>query len=245
MKIKILFFFILFIVMQILNCCKSNNLSNNYNVELKNKLKNILYKDQIYREYFDTETSDIRKSEILQDLKISKDSMDNDKWGILNNIDKDNLEEVEKIIKVYGYPGKSLVGEPENTAAFYVIQHSNKIIEYYNLIKKAGENKELPFKYVAMMLDRKLVTEGKAQIYGTQIFGKSIKCGEKEEFVMYVLPIKDPQTVNKRRREVGFETTVEQNAEKFGIKYQPYSYKEINDIDFFCKIIKKNFAEKK
>ena len=32
---------------------------------------------------------------------------------------------IDKIISKYGYPGKSLVGEPENF--FYVIQHSNKI----------------------------------------------------------------------------------------------------------------------
>ncbi|MEZ7508267.1 hypothetical protein QO190_05330 [Cloacibacterium sp. Arc13] len=232
MKIRILLFFILFFVMQMLNSCKSNAISNHYNIELKNKLKNILYYDQIYREYFDTETTDKRKTEILQELNITKEKIDHNKWGIINDIDKENLKEVEKIIKIFGYPGKSLVGEPENTAVFYVIQHSNKISEYFDLIREAGKRKELPFKYVAMMIDRKLVSEGKSQIYGTQLFGKSIQCSGQEKFVIYVLPIKNHLNVNKRRKRAGFDTTVEQNAERFGIKYIPYTFENLEKIDF-------------
>lgn len=93
----------------------------------------------------------------------------------MRKIDSLNIHKVEQIIAKYGYPGKTMVGEPENTAVFYVIQHSNKIQKYYPLIEKAGKSGELPFKYTAMMLDRKLSGEGKEQVYGTQVFMQTVK----------------------------------------------------------------------
>ena len=35
-------------------------------------------------------------------------------------------------------PGKSLVGEPANETAYYVIQHSDKIEQYFPVVEKAG-----------------------------------------------------------------------------------------------------------
>ena len=84
-----------------------------------------------------------------------------------------------------------------------------------------------------MMLDRKLANEGKEQIYGTQIYGKRIinKQTGKEEFFYYVVPIKDAKNVNKRRKEAGFELTVEENAKRLGVeKYIEYTYEELNKI---------------
>src|SRR5688500_6785898 len=94
-------------------------------------------------------------------------TLNNSGQKIMNTIDKKNTERIEKIIDKYGYPGKSLVGEPENTAAFFAIQHSPKIKQYFPLIEKAARDKEIPFVNYALMLDRKLVQEGKEQIYGT------------------------------------------------------------------------------
>lgn len=202
------------------------------NVELKKELDSILFKDQIYREFVDTETSESRKDSIAKLTHHSKEELLNNVWGIINTVDKENLEKVEKIIAQYDYPGKTMVGEPTNTAVFYVIQHSDKIKEYYPLIEKAAKKKELPMHFAAMMLDRKLLSEGKPQIYGTQLYGRQItnkETGEKE-FFMYVQPIKNPIKVNKRRKKAGFETTVEENALKFNVVYKPYTFEELNKI---------------
>jgi hypothetical protein len=154
-------------------------------------------------------------------------------WKIMQQIDSINLKKVEAIIVNYGYPGKTLVGEPANTTVFYVIQHNSSIIpKYYPLIEKAGKKGELPFKYVAMMLDRKLSNEGKEQVYGTQVYSIQItnpKTGKKE-FFEYVIPIKDAKNVNKRRKKAGFDTTVEENTKRFGFDYKPYSLEEIKKI---------------
>ena len=205
---------------------------NTINEPLKRELESILSTDQGVREYIVGNPGERRKDSLAALLKIPKDSLDLNPWGCMANIDKINLAKVEKIITQYGYPGKSLVGEPANTAVFFVIQHSPKIEKYFPLIENAAKTKELPFEYYALMLDRKLALAGKEQIYGTQIFTKSITdsvTGTKKKF-SYVVPIKDPARVNKLRKEAGFNQTVEENAKRLGVIYKPYTYEQIRKI---------------
>ena len=200
--------------------------------QLKMQLDSILVTDQGIREYYDTETSDLRKDILSKSLGYTRSELEEQRWTIWQTIDSINLIKVEKIISKYGYPGKTMVGIPENTAVFYVIQHSDKIAKYYPLIEKAGKTGELDFKYSAMMLDRKLTNEKKEQIYGTQVYMQMItnpKSGKKEPFE-YVLPINKPKTVNERRRKAGFGTTVEENALRLGVVYKKYTYKELEQI---------------
>ncbi|WP_199139470.1 DUF6624 domain-containing protein [Pedobacter sp. ASV12] len=203
------------------------------NVELKKQLDTILQQDQGIREFIDTETSEQRKDQLAQLFGMSKEQLRQKVWTLMAKIDSANFKKVERIISKYGYPGKSLVGEPANTAVFYVIQHSpSQIPKFYPLIEKAGKEGELPFEYVAMMLDRKLTNEGKLQIYGTQIYSVQItnpKTGQKE-FFSYVMPIEDAKNVNKRRKEAGFKLTVEENTQRFGFVYKEYTPEEIKKI---------------
>ena len=127
------------------------------------QLDSILVTDQGIREYYDTETSDLRKDILSKLLGYTRSELEEQRWTIWQTIDSINLIKVEKIISKYGYPGKTMVGIPENTAVFYVIQHSDKIAKYYPLIEKAGKTGELDFKYSAMMLDRKLTNEKKSR----------------------------------------------------------------------------------
>jgi hypothetical protein len=200
---------------------------------LKKQLDSILVSDQGIREYLDTKVTESRKDSLSLLLGYSRTDLDKNKYGIMKKIDSVNLVQVEAIIKQHGYPGKSKVGEPTNEAVFYVIQHvPNKIPLYYKLIKRAGKSGELPYKYVAMMLDRKLTGQGKRQIYGTQGFMVMLtdpQTGQRKLF-SYIMPIKNPGGVNKRRRKAGFDTTVEENAKRFDIEYKPYTRKEIKKI---------------
>lgn len=205
---------------------------NPIHMELKKQLDTILRYDQGIREFGDTETTDKRKDTLAQLLNYPRAELNKNAYAISRKIDSVNLEKVERIIKEYGYPGKTMVGEPANTAVFYVIQHSGKISTYYPLIEKAGKSGELPLKYMAMMLDRKLGQEGKPQLYGTQVYMEMVlnpKTGKKEPFE-YVIPIEDAKNVNKRRKEAGFDSTVEENALRFGIVYKEYTLEQINKI---------------
>jgi hypothetical protein len=203
------------------------------NTALKKQLDSILQLDQGIREFGDTETSEKRKDTIAALFNSSKEMLKQKQWKLMKEIDSVHLKKVEAIIAKYGYPGKTLVGEPTNSAVFYVIQHNPDVIpKYYPLIEKAGKKGELPFKYTAMMLDRKLSNEGKEQVYGTQVYSMQItnpKTGKKE-FFQYVIPIKDANNVNKRRKKAGFDTTVEENTKRFGFVYKAYTLEEIKKI---------------
>ena len=122
---------------------------------------------------------------------------------------------VEKVFKLKGYPGKSLVGEGTNTAAWYVLQHNpDKIPQYLPMIKKAGEAGEIPFRLVAMMEDRYLMNQGKMQVYGTQ----GMSYGDGEPFIW---PIENVETINERRKKAGFDETIEVYAKNlFGDDFE-------------------------
>ena len=145
-------------------------------------------------------------------------------------LDSLNLITIAEIIEKYGYPGKTLVGEPTNISAWLVIQHSDKIEKYFPVIKKAGENHEIPMTLVAMMEDRMLMDQGLAQIYGSQGNGKYFKNSEtgQYEYMMIIWPIKDPENVNKLRKSVGFTSTIEEYSKMLGIDYKVFSIEEIN-----------------
>lgn len=126
--------------------------------------------------------------------------------------DDENLGKIEEILAKYGYPGKSLVGEPENKTAWIVIQHSAKIKQYLPIIKEAAEKKEIPFTLYAMMLDRQLMQEGKEQIYGTQGTSFNIMKSGVTETISLIWPIKNFNEVNKLRKKVGFSETIDSYA---------------------------------
>jgi len=217
------------VVLIAINCTAQTKV----NESLKKDLVEILFTDQIYREYIDNATTEERREEIANLTKQNPKYLRQNIYQMIPKIDSTNFSKIEKIIDHFGYPGKTLVGEPANTVAFYVIQHNPaKIPKYYPIIEDAGKKNEIPFRLVAMMLDRKLANEGKEQIYGTQVYGKKIinKQTGKEEFFMYVVPIKDVKNVNKRRKEAGFESTVQENAKSLDVEYKEYTYEDLSKI---------------
>ncbi|WP_350291371.1 BT_3928 family protein [uncultured Croceitalea sp.] len=178
-----------------------------FNLELKKSLDSVMALDQKYRSDWTPEN-----------------------WSKQIKIDSSNLNYVEKIITDNGYPGKSLVGEKAGVAAWYVIQHSNKIDEYLAIMKQAAEAGELPFMLYAMMLDRYLTNQNKPQIYGTQSSSWYINSPKE---ITFMWPLKNKDSVNIWREEAGFSQSFEESAkdmygEDFEIKY--YTIKEINKL---------------
>ena len=116
---------------------------------------------------------------------------------------------VDSIIGQYGYPGTSLVGSETDRAAWYVIQHSERIDEFLPQVQVAAETGELPYRLYAMMLDRSLMGQGLPQKYGTQ--GRSYFMNTPEE-INLIWPIENPENVNALRAEAGFDQTVEEST---------------------------------
>ena len=200
------------------------------NLQLKSQLDTIYYKDQALREISQPQTTKDKKQRVLREFNCSEDEFIKNGWKIIADQDSLNLISVKEIIEKYGYPGKTLVGEPTNKSAWLVIQHSKEIKKYFPIIKKAGENNEIPMTLVAMMEDRMLMDQGFEQIYGSQGNGKYFKNKEtgQYEYIMIIWPIKDPEKVNDLRKSIGFKTTIEEYSKILGIDYKVYSIEEIN-----------------
>jgi hypothetical protein len=140
----------------------------------------------------------------------------------MHRADSSNLRRVEEIIWRYGYPGQSLVGSPANMAAWYVLQHSTKIPQYLVWVKGAAEAGEIPFRFYAQMLDRKLMDDGQEQVYGTQWAGYTVldHATGKQHTIAFIWPVRDPTRVDKLRRQAGLTTTLAESSAALGIPYQ-------------------------
>lgn len=202
------------------------------NLNLKKELDSIYFEDQRYRELLFSDLYKNKSDSIANSYKISSKELQNYLMSTMQKVDSSNMTRVEQILNQYNYPGKTLVGTHTNEAAFYVIQHSQYIDKYLPIIKKAADDKELPFKLYAMMLDRSLMDNGKEQIYGTQGQGFEVIDSEsgKREIKKIIWPIKDASTVNSKRKKAGFDQTVEQNAKRLGIEYKVLTLQEVKKL---------------
>ncbi|WP_445384402.1 BT_3928 family protein [Robiginitalea sp. IMCC44478] len=173
---------------------------------LKKNLDSILERDQLYRG------------------NLTPENM-----GKQYQIDQQNIVYIDSIISEYGYPGTSLVGPNTDRAAWYVIQHSERIDEFLPQIKIAAETGELPFRLYAMMLDRSLMNQGLPQQYGTQAMTYFWNTPEE---INLIWPIEDHENVNQRRKAAGFTQTIEEYAGEIldGEDYRVYTMEELKEI---------------
>ncbi|MGA9240289.1 DUF6624 domain-containing protein, partial [Robiginitalea sp.] len=182
--------------------------SEKYPQELKSYLDSILVLDQKYRANFSMDT-----------------------WGKQVKIDQENMVAIDSILGQYGYPGTSLVGPGTDRAAWYVIQHSERIDEFLPQIEVAAETGELPYRLYAMMLDRSLMGQGLPQKYGTQ--GMSFFMNTPEE-INLIWPVEDPENVNALRAAAGFSQTIEESTVDLfgeGSEYIQYTLEEVAEIE--------------
>jgi len=201
-----------------------------YQPALKRELDSIYAVDQRYRLMLFDPQHRQRPDSLARLLGVTRESLNEQIQRRLQHSDSTNLQRIRVILQQYGYPGKTLVGEPTNETVWLVIQHSPEIDRYLPLIKKAAEKGELPYFLYAQMLDRQLMRDGKEQLYGTQGFGYSPVnpgTGRREPQPPFIWPIKDPAHVNERRRKVGFDTTVEESARRLGIPYRVVTLEEV------------------
>ncbi len=120
-----------------------------------------------------------------------------------------NAAALRAIIADHGWPGRSLAGEDGAEAAWLVVQHAigepDFMRDGLKLIADAVRRDEAPAWQAAMLDDRIRVSEGRPQLYGTQLEpdedGRARPC-----------PMEDPKGVEDRRRAVGLEPLTERLA---------------------------------
>ena len=117
----------------------------------------------------------------------------------------DSLNEVKakNIIKHYGFPGFSLVGEAGSSRFWAIIQHCDDDIpfqeEVLRLMKIQLAKNNASKKNYAYLLDRVLVSKNQRQVYGTQCH-LNAKTHQFEPF-----PLQYPSKVDALRKSVGLE----------------------------------------
>lgn len=161
----------------------------NYNKPLQAKLLAIFDDDQ-----------SIRQEYIAAEKEFGHQSQQTDSLGkIMMFRDSINLIKVTEILDEYGWVGADIVGGQANQTLFLVIQHSDLKTQqkYLPMMREAVRNNKASSNALALLEDRVALGEGRRQIYGSQIGF------DNESNKSYVLPLEDPDNVDKRRAEVG------------------------------------------
>ena len=194
-------------------------------LSLKQRLDSIAALDNKYRSLMQTQSLEERKK-MGESMGLSEAEYSGDLSQMQTVLDSVNMIFIERYFLNNGYPGKSVVGEESSLVAWNVLQHNpDKIPLYLPLVKKAAEDGEIPKTSAAIMEDRYLMMEGKPQIYGTQGMSYDDTRGS------FIWPLENPENVNERRKEAGFEETIEAYAKVlFGddYVYKPRTMEQIN-----------------
>ncbi|WP_288423827.1 DUF6624 domain-containing protein [uncultured Spirosoma sp.] len=141
-------------------------------------------------------------------------------WKTIAYKDSVNLLSVKAILDQYGWVGEDKVGPQANTTLFLVIQHADLATQqtYLPMMRKAVTDKKAEPSALALLEDRVALGEKRRQTYGSQI-------GEDSTGTAYVLPLADPDNVDKRRAEVGLDPLADY-VKHWGIKWDVDEYKK-------------------
>lgn len=108
---------------------------------------------------------------------------------------------LKNILTTYGYPNFDRVGKESSNNYWLCVQHCDHDLKFQEevlrLMKKELKNKKADSKNYAYLTDRVNINLGKSQIYGTQV--------EYKDRTAFAKKLKNPKTVNDRRKAVGLD----------------------------------------
>jgi len=200
------------------------------NIELMEEFKTIQYEDQRYRR----EMNEVEKKYGWKSPQM--DSL----WVLQNKADSINTARIMEIMDAQGYPGKSVVGDGYASTAFLVIQHADLEIQekYLPLISDAADKEEVPWRSVALLVDRVEMRNERAQIYGSQVS----RHPETNEY--YFSEIQNPMKIDSIRNTVGLGP-LQGYADNWEFKWDVERHIKINKEVKEINALKKEEEEKK
>ena len=162
------------------------------NYELHKVLAQIHYSDQTPR----TKLESI--SEKFGPNSPQMDSL----WVIIGRNDEVNLQRIDSIYRMHGWPSEKMVGKECNITFWLVIQHSPLYVQerYFPLMQLAVLRENARARDCAYLEDRILIGKKLPQKYGTQ-YRVRVTDNKKSKSRLYRL--QDKQRVNDYRKEVG------------------------------------------
>jgi hypothetical protein len=185
-------------------------LAQDYNTPLQNELMQILETDQMHRMRMDSvQKAYGRNSKQVKELLQT-----------MRRQDSVNLVKVKAIIAEHGWMGPDKIGAQPYSALFLVIQHSDQQTreEFLPMIRVAAKRGDALARDLALLEDRVALEQGKKQLYGSQV-------GSDASGKMYILPLEDPDNVDKRRQSVGLPPMAEY-VQYFGLTWNAEEYKK-------------------
>jgi hypothetical protein len=150
----------------------------------------------------------LRRREIDQaprlEMRIGQ-PVDHDAMERLAETTRDNATWLRGVIREWGWPGSSLVGDDGALSAWLLAQHSDHDPafqrECLDLLTVAAARGDASQSHLAYLTDRVLLKERGKQVYGTQFtYGPD---GPEPQ------PMEDPEGVDERRAAVGLESLAE------------------------------------
>lgn len=194
------------------------------NIIKKNKEESEKHLDKSLVALLDTIYQEDQKYRIELDKIEDKYGWESDEvkkqWQIISEKDSLNLIKVKNILDNKGWLGPEIIGLQGNSTLFLVIQHSGLETQekYLPMMREAVKRGKAEPSSLSLLEDRVALGKGKRQIYGSQI-GRNEETGD-----YYVLPLIDPDNVNKRRGEVGLGT-IEEYISIWNITWDVEDYK--------------------
>ncbi|MHB9848461.1 DUF6624 domain-containing protein [Streptomyces krungchingensis] len=116
---------------------------------------------------------------------------------------EDNAEALATVVHRYGWPAADLVGLPASTAALMILLHAPCLdfqLTCRDLIADAAADGRCPALHHAYIADHCAVELGRPQYYGTRVDPATLR----------PYPVRRPQTLDERRRDVGLGPLDEQ-----------------------------------
>lgn len=183
----------------------------NYDRPLQKQLLEIFEKDQEIRRQFIAALQQYgyqsKEADSLRKIMVVTDSI--------------NLAAIKSILDEKGWVGESKVGAQGNQTLFLVIQHSDLKTQqhYLPMMRDAVKQGNARASSLALLEDRVAIGEGRRQIYGSQI-GRNERLNKH-----YILPLEDPDNVDKRRADVGLEPLADY-VKRWGMEWNVEDYKK-------------------
>lgn len=131
--------------------------------------------------------------------------------SVMEAVHRRNAVRLGVIVELYGWLGRSLVGEEASEAAWRIAQHAigepKKMRGWLKVLEEASERGEVAPALVAKMTDRIRVCEGRLQLYGTQF-----DWDDSGRFMVAMNGIEDPERLDDRRQRAGLPPFVARRA---------------------------------
>lgn len=126
----------------------------------------------------------------------------NAELGRIEAKEADNILRVLKTLDERGWLGDDIIGGQGNFTVFSILERADDQVQekYLPMMRDAVIKKNMLASHLALIEDNVALKKGGKQIYGSKV-GTDEETGE-----YYVLPLEDPDNVDKRRAEIGLDS---------------------------------------